>query len=291
MLYETQLPVLIFTTFWALCMGACIGSFLNVCIYRIPLDIALGRPKRSFCPHCERTIDWYYNVPILGWLFLKGHCRYCCAPISARYILVEALVACLFLLAWFKFDLADGPRLLGLVPITDGRLVPVYWLLFSGLVVGTFVDLEHLIIPDRISLGGIVAGLLLSALLPSLHGQETAAESLWSASLGVLVGSGTLWIAGVVGKMVFKKEAMGFGDVKLLGAVGAFLGPASILFIVLVSSLFGSIVGVSLVLAKRRELSGRIPFGPYLALASVIYVLWGPALWEAYLGLFRVGGA
>lgn len=281
------MPVFVFVTPWAFFMGACIGSFLNVCIYRIPLDIALSRPKRSFCPHCERTIDWYHNVPILGWLLLKGHCRYCCAPISARYILVEALVACLFVLAWLKFDLADGPRFLKLVPVTDGWLVPVYWLLFSGLVVGTFVDLEHLIIPDRISMGGIVAGLVLSGLLPSLHGVETAAAALWWSSLGVLAGSGTLWAAGVLGKMVFKKEAMGFGDVKLLGAIGAFLGPASILFVILVSSLLGSIVGLTLVATKRRELQGKIPFGPYLAIAAVIWILWGPAMWDAYMGLFR----
>lgn len=281
--WEATLNVLTFV--W----GACLGSFLNVCIYRIPRELSVVAP-RSFCPACQRRIPWYLNVPLLSWLMLRGRCRYCRAPISPRYFLVELLVGLLFLLVWLKFPAGAGPRPLGLVPIYDWRLVLIFWLAVFGLVLGTFVDFEHFIIPDRVTLGGILIGLALSGWVPGLHGErETLHGLLWS-SLGALLGWGTLWLTAVIGTWVFKKEAMGFGDVKLLGAIGAFLGSKAVLFVILASSFFGAAVGLSLVLFRRREMQSRIPFGPYLSLAALLWILWGPAIWRAYLALMTPRG-
>ena len=264
--------------------GASVGSFLNVCIYRIPLELSVVKP-RSFCPQCRQPIPWYYNVPILSYVSLRGRCAFCETRITPRYMLVETLVAMLFLLVWLKFDLRPGARYLGLTSVTDWKLVPVYWLAVSCLVLGTFVDFEHMIIPDRVTLGGIVAGLILSVLVPSLHAETVAWRSLLSGVIGAGVGWGSLWLVAVVGKLIFKKDAMGFGDVKLLGAVGAFLGWRAVLFTIMVSSLAGSIVGISLVLSGKREMQGRIPYGPYLALGALVWIYWGPTLWNAYLNL------
>lgn len=273
--------------------GTCIGSYLNVCIYRIPRELSTVKP-RSHCPHCKKLIPWYWNIPILSYVMLQGKCRFCKGHISPRYVLVEVLVGILFLLVWLKLDplaltgeaIDPRPRPLGLVPIASAPLVLVYWLMIGGLVLGTFVDFEHLIIPDRVTLGGIVAGLILSAAVPALHQQVDILPSLIRSSIGAAVGWGLLWSVGAIGKIAFKKEAMGFGDVKLLGAIGAFLGWQSILFTVIISSFAGSIIGITLVVMKKREMQGRIPFGPYLALAAIIWIYWGPSLWNAYLTLF-----
>jgi leader peptidase (prepilin peptidase)/N-methyltransferase len=161
----------------------------------------------------------------------------------------------------------------------------------SGLVLGTFVDFEHLIIPDRVTLGGIVAGLILSALIPSMHDTRSVLWSLAWSAIGAAVGWGILWGVGYVGTLIFKKDAMGFGDVKLLSAIGAFLGWKAVLFTIMVSSLAGSIVGITLVMAKRKDMQSRIPYGPYLALAAVIWIFWGPAIWQGYLDLFPIPDA
>jgi leader peptidase (prepilin peptidase)/N-methyltransferase len=284
---ETATPVGLFHFMFAVLAfvwGACLGSFLNVCIYRIPRELSVVKP-RSHCPHCGKMIPWYLNIPLVSYLALRGKCRYCGVAITSRYFVVELLVGVLFLLVWLKFDFQDGTRLLGLVPITDWRLVPVYWLMLSGLVLGTFVDFEHLIIPDRVSLGGIVAGVLLSAAVPSLHGATTVVDALRASALGAAVGWGSLWAVGVIGKLMFRKEAMGFGDVKLLGAIGAFAGWQGVLFTIVGSSLFGSLVGVTLVLTGRKAMQSRIPYGPYLALAALLWVFWGPALVDLYIRL------
>ena len=264
--------------------GACVGSFLNVCIYRIPLQISVVTP-RSRCPHCENPIAWYDNIPILSWLALRARCRRCGGTISPRYILVEALVAALFLLVWFKYRPAGGPCILAVAPVADLRLVPIYWLAICGLVLATFVDLEHLIIPDRVSLGGIVAGLLLSLWAPSLHGSITRFDALGKAAIGAAVGGGVLWLVALLGRLIFRKDAMGFGDVKLMGAIGAFMGWKAVFFTLILSSFFGSLVGGALVLAGRKEMQGRIPYGPFIALAALLWLFWGPLLWNGYIRL------
>jgi leader peptidase (prepilin peptidase)/N-methyltransferase len=240
---------------------------------------------RSFCPACERQIPWYLNLPLVSWLMLRGRCRWCGKGISARYFAVELLVGVLFLMAWLKYDLGASPRLLALSPVEDWRLVPVFWVAISGLVLGTFVDFEHLIIPDRVTLGGIVAGLALSAVLPALHEETTILRSLLWSSTGAAAGWGLLWATAALGKAVFKKEAMGFGDVKLMGAIGAFFGTRAVFFTIMFSSLFGSIVGISLVIFGGRKMQSRIPYGPYLALAALAWLFWGPYFWNVYVSL------
>jgi len=263
--------------------GACIGSFLNVCIYRIPRELSVVTP-RSHCISCGRMIPWYLNLPLVSYLLLRGKCKYCGASFSPRYLIVEALTAVLFLLTWLKYVFPHG-ALLGMTPAEDLLLIPVYWLMIGGLILGTFVDFEHLIIPDRVTLGGIAAGLILSVAVPSLHNSTSRLISLGYAVTGATAGWMILWLIGFIGKIIFRKEAMGFGDVKLIGAMGAFLGWKAVLFIIGVSSFFGAIIGIILVLSKRREMQSRIPYGPYLSLAAIIWIFWGETLWNAYMSL------
>jgi len=262
--------------------GACLGSFLNVCIHRIPREESVIRP-RSHCPACGALIAWHDNIPLVSYLALRARCRQCGIRISPRYFLVELLVAALFVLVWLKYGTADTARPLGLAPVTEFGPVLVYWLAVFGLTLGTFVDFEHMIIPDRVTIGGIATGLLLSAFFPALHHQGAFYGGIGSSFIGAAVGFGLLWGIAVLGKLAFRKDAMGFGDVKLMGAIGAYLGWIAVLFTVLVSSFLGAIVGVSLVVAGKREMQSRIPYGPYIAIAALIWILWGPTLWNAYL--------
>ncbi|MFC1452730.1 prepilin peptidase [Verrucomicrobiota bacterium] len=279
-----MLPWYAFYSTLAFLFGACMGSFLNVCIYRIPQDMSVVVP-RSHCPLCGKMIAWYHNIPIASFLALGARCHYCRGKISSRYFLVETLVASLFLLVWLKLDpLGYGPPL-GLAAAGHWALVPVYWLVMAGLVLGTFVDFDHMIIPDRVTIGGIVAGLALSALVPALHSATGPLQSLARAGIGLAAGWGTLWLIGVVGRMMFRKDAMGFGDVKLMGAIGAFCGWRAVLFVIIFSSLFGSLVGVALVLLRKKDMQSRIPYGPWIALAAVTWILWGPRIWAMYIHL------
>ena len=251
--------------FW---FGACIGSFLNVCIYRIPRDESVVHP-RSHCPHCGHLIAWYDNIPLVSYLALRGHCRKCKGYITPRYFLVELLTAALFTMIWMKYGMSIH--------------TPAYWLMISGLILGTFVDFEHMIIPDRVSIGGMIAGVALSALFPSLHGAATWSTGLLASAIGLAAGFGSLWLVALIGKAVFRKDAMGFGDVKLLGGIGALLGWQAVLFTIFFSSLVGSLAGVGLIAMGKKAWQSRIPYGPYLALGAVVWVLWGVAWVNLYL--------
>ncbi len=262
--------------------GACLGSFLNVCIHRIPREESVIRP-RSHCPSCGALIHWHDNIPLLSYLALRARCRKCSIRISPRYFLVELLVAGLFVLVWLKYGPDGTARVLGLAPVNSLSLVVVYWLAVFGLVLGTFVDFEHMIIPDRVTIGGMISGILISTLFPVLHNQAAFYGGLGSSFIGALVGFGILWLIAILGKLVFRKDAMGFGDVKLMGAVGAYLGWIAVLFTLMISSFLGAIVGISLVAAGKREMQSRIPYGPYIALAALVWILWGPTIWNAYL--------
>ena len=282
-------------------LGACLGSFLNVCIYRIPVGLSVVRP-RSRCCSCERPIPWYLNIPVLSWILLGGKCRYCRAPIAFRYLLVEMLTALLFLAIWLQYastlldpslaihwdpagsllGLPVQGGLLGLVPITEPKLILVYWLAIFGLLLGTFVDLDHYILPDRVTIGGMIIGLAMSPLVPALHQTTLPLTALLRALIGCAVGFGTLWLIATLGSLAFRKEAMGFGDVKLMGAVGAFLGWKAVIFTVVGSSLLGSIVGIVLILLGKRQLQGRIPYGPFIAAAAIVWIFWGPLLANLY---------
>ena len=267
----------LFSTFF----GACVGSFLNVCIYRIPRDESVVTP-RSHCPHCNTLIPWYLNIPVLSWLCLRGKCASCKGPIAFRYTLVELLTALLFLAIFMKWT---APAAMHMLPIPHPLIIPVYWLFLSGLVLGTFVDFEHFIIPDSVTIGGMVAGPVLSALVPALHGKAVWWQGLLSSCIGLALGFGLLNVVAWIGTKAFKKEAMGFGDVKLMGAIGAFLGWQAVLFTVFISSVLGSVCGLFLIAFGGVKLQSRIPFGPYISAAAAIWVFWGPALFNAYVRL------
>ena len=262
--------------FW---FGACMGSFLNVCIYRIPREESVISPG-SHCPHCNTPIHWYDNIPLVSFLVLRARCRNCQGPISPRYVIVESLIAALFVIVWLKIS---PTPLLAMAPIYSFAIVPIYWLAIFGLALGTFVDLEHMIIPDRVSLGGIVLGLTFSSLVPAMQGQPHAYGGFISSLLGASIGVGILWAIAVLGKLAFRKDAMGMGDVKLMGAIGAFLGWPAVVFTLMVSSFLGAIFGVSMIVAGKKEMQSRIPFGPYIAVAALVWILWGPVLLNAYL--------
>ncbi len=256
-------------TFIVFMFGACLGSFLNVCIYRIPAELSVVKP-RSRCPKCLTDLAWKDNIPIFGWIFLRGKCRYCKAPIAVRYPSIELLTAILFVLVWLRF------------PYPESLLFMPYWLMVFGLVLGTFVDIDEMWLPDRTTIGGMITGGILSFLIPSMHGVEGHVAGLIQSLIGMAAGFGLFWSISILGRLILKKDAMGFGDVKLMGALGAYLGWESIIFITFVSSLIGAVIGISFIAAGKKELQSKIPFGPYIALAAVIWVLGGSNLWEAY---------
>jgi len=351
--------------FWSvvLFIFVCIvGSFLNVCIHRLPLGQSVVSPP-SHCPHCKYSIPWYLNIPLITWVYLGGKCRNCGAPISVRYFLVELLTGIMFLGCWVSFAHTSIWQAL------------IYSLFLAGLLVATFIDFEHFIIPDEITIGGMIAGFVCSFLVPSLHGATSLTSAMKGSLLGMAVGAGLIYAILRLGKLVFgrhrvrlptdtkivfsenavvlpdrvipyedlfyrksdailvqartvelvdrcykdvvvrlspaslrigeealnpeevpcleaisseivlPREAMGLGDVKFMGAIGAFLGWRAVIFSLVVSSLIGSLVGVTLVLLKRRGLSSRLPYGPYIAAAAALWVFAGPQLVNWYKGL------
>jgi leader peptidase (prepilin peptidase) / N-methyltransferase len=344
------------------CFGSLIGSFLNVCIYRIPRNISVASPARPFCPNCQSTIPGYQNIPILSWVLLRGKCAACHAPISSRYLIVEALTGVLFATATL------------LIPQPTVYSV---WVILSILVVTTFVDLEFFIIPDSMSKGGIVAGLVLSLLTPGLHKTAAPLNALMLSFLGALVGALILFLISQFGKLAygrykvkldkptafafqtvtpddpqividgepflwsehffrksdriivraedveingtthqsadltffhdrlvtagetiplekithlagrtafaqFPREAMGLGDVKLIAAIGSFVGWQGILFTIRAASFLGAAFGITAIALGKRDRSAKIPFGPYLAMAAVIFLFWGDPLISWY---------
>ena len=339
-------------------LGCIVGSFLNVCIYRMPLELSVVSPP-SHCPHCKYAIPFYLNVPLLTWLSLHGRCKNCSAPISPRYFIVELLTGVMFLSCWLAFGHASP------------GLALVYAVFLAGLIVATFIDFEHFIIPDEITLGGAVVGFVLSFFLPELHGVASAGQGLGRSLLGIAVGAGVVYGVLRLGKLMFgrqkiklptaativfsetalclpaeeipyeeffyrksdvivfqaqtlelvdrgyrdvtvrlspsmlkigdediapetvlhleavcseitvPREAMGLGDVKFMAAIGAFTGWQGVLFSLMASSLIGSAVGLGLILLRRREWSSRMPYGPYIALAAVIWVFAGQRILAA----------
>ena len=285
---------------FAFLFGACIGSFLNVCIYRIPLDQSVVRPG-SHCMSCGHAIPWWQNIPVLSYFLLRGKCHYCKASFSCRYAFVELLTALLFVLPFLALPpdivtqapggggfvrAAAPPPILGMARLASPAMIPVLWVFLSGLVIATFVDFDHYIIPDSVSLGGIVAGLILSSLAPEMHGQHVWWRGLAASAIGAVAGAGVLLAVAWLGRLVFRKDAMGMGDVKFLGAIGAFLGWKAVCFTLVAASFVGAIVGVVLIALGKGRLGSRLPFGPYLALGAFVWAFWGPSFLGAYLSLF-----
>lgn len=238
--------------------GSLIGSFLNVCIYRMPRKLSVNKPKRSFCPHCQKQIFWYDNIPFLSYLALGGKCRFCKKPISSRYLLVELITAGSLVVLYQFFGLSVH--------------FFVYGLLSCALIVSTFVDFDFQIIPDEITLGGVVIGIILCLIFPQLHNTNSRWAALLQAIFGILVGGGSIYLIGKLGEMVFKKESMGGGDVKFLAMIGSLLGWKLTLLIFFLAPFFGAIVGI---IAKLRKGAEVIPYGPYLSLATFLVILWG----------------
>jgi leader peptidase (prepilin peptidase)/N-methyltransferase len=349
--------------FWSLVcftFGCMVGSFLNVCIYRMPLDLSVVSPP-SHCPHCKYASPFYLNVPLLTWLSLKGRCKNCGAPISPRYFIVELLTGLTFLSCWMAF----GHR----SPV----LALVYCLFLAGLIVATFIDFEHLIIPDEITLGGAVAGLVISFFLPALHQAHSNGQGMLRSVIGIVAGAGIVYGVSRGGKLLFgrqkvklpmestivfsesavclpdkeipyedifyrqsdtivfhartlelvdrgyanakvrlspsrlriddeeiapetvahleavcseivlPREAMGLGDVKFMAAIGAFLGWEAVVFTLIVASMVGAAYGGAMVALRKQEWSGRLYFGPFLALAATLWIFAGPGLVAWYL--------
>ena len=252
----------LYFSFLAFIFGTIVGSFLNVCICRMPKDESIVSPP-SHCPYCDYRIRWYDNIPLVSYLLLRGKCRGCGSRISLQYPLVELLNGLLTLALFLRF----GPTL-------------TFFALFlfcSSLVVITFIDIEHQIIPDEISLPGIVLGFIFSFFLP----WQTWLNSL----LGILLGGGSLLLVAYGYQWLTGKEGMGGGDIKLLAMMGAFLGWKSIPFIIFASSLVGSVVGVTMMLIQKKDSKLAIPFGPYLAFGAILHIFYGRQIVQWYFGL------
>lgn len=244
--------------------GALVGSFLNVCIFRLPKEESIIWPG-SHCPHCKNAIKFYDNIPLVSYFLLRGRCRYCKGSISLQYPLVEGITALSSLFLIIKF----GPSLSYLV----------YFAFVSALIVITVIDLYHQIIPDVISLPGIGVGLLVSLIIP----QITFSNSL----IGVLLGGGSLFLVATLYQWLFKREGMGGGDVKLLAMIGAFLGWKAVILTILLSSLIGSVTGITIMVLKGKNFKYAIPFGPFLSLGAVISLFYGQNIINWYLYLNR----
>ena len=340
-------------------LGCMVGSFLNVCIYRMPIGLSIVSPP-SHCPNCKHSIPWHLNVPLFTWLVLRGKCSNCKIPIPPRYFVVELLTGLAFLASW----------------LTVGRTSPLlalaYCVILAGFIAASFIDFEHFIIPDEITFGGMVLGFLCSIAVPLLHNVDSRVLAMKESVLGILVGAGVVYFILRVGKILFGKqqielqpdtrvvftetelvlpdrsisygellyrktdmitfeakmvelidrcyktvqirltrekleigdealdpeqvphleaitdrmilprEAMGLGDVKFMAAIGAFLGWKATLFSLMVSSIIGAFVGVILILIRRQEWSSKLPYGPYIALAAIIW-MFGGHKWPALL--------
>jgi leader peptidase (prepilin peptidase) / N-methyltransferase len=251
----------------AFVLGCMIGSFLNVCILRMPKDESIVFPA-SHCMRCQKPIAWYDNIPVLSFIVLGAKCRHCRVAISWQYPLIETLTGALFALFYFHF---------GATP--QGVL---YLYLALCLLVQTVIDTRYKIIPDQLTLPVIVIGIAASVAFPEIQLEATRLGAFREAFLGALLGGGFLYAAGTIAEWILKKEAMGGGDVKLLAAIGAVLGWQAVLWTIFVSSLAGSVIGLYLRWKRGEEL---IPYGPYLALGAFLYMFVGPQAIAWYFGL------
>ncbi len=252
--------------------GAMIGSFLNVCIVRLPKKESLVLPS-SHCPDCKTPIPFYDNIPLLSYLFLRGHCRFCGVVISPRYFVVELLMAVLAVVLFQRFGL-------GLVFFVD-------FLFVGALIVITFIDLDVRIVPDVISLPGIILGLLFSVVnWQILTGHLSVLPSPISSLLGVVIGGGSLLLVAWVYQLLTGREGMGGGDIKLLAMIGAFLGWPSVPLTLFSASLTGSVVGLLLMLKKGVDRQYALPFAPFLCLGALFDLFFGDQLVAFYLPLF-----
>lgn len=245
--------------------GTVVGSFLNVCIYRIPARISIVSPS-SRCPLCKRHIPFYLNIPLLSYIMLGGRCRYCRVPISLQYPFVEALTGFFAAVLFLRFQLTAE--------------FFAYFIFLSSLIVITFIDLRHKIIPDVISIPGVVLGFALSFFLP--------APGILNSFTGIVLGGGIL--VGIAAAYYFfsGKEGMGGGDIKLLAMIGAFLGWEGVLFTLFTASCIGAVLGLAAVVILGKGSKYALPFGPFLALGAVLYLFYGKDIIGWYI--LRISG-
>ena len=277
-------------------LGAVLGSFLNVCAYRIPVGQSIVSP-RSFCPQCKTPIPWVRNLPIVTWLIQGGRAKCCSFTIPIRYWLVESFCAILFGFLFYRYaQVPDVGQLIG------GCVFA--WLMLAVVV----IDMETMLIPDRFSMGGAVAGVLLSFAFPSLHEFHSASEFMnrigsgLDSVIGLLVGSASLYWIGILAEKALKKEALGEGDVKLMGCIGAFCGWQGSIFVIFGGATLGAVILLPLMLLGRflpkkdeskdsLKWGQEVPFGPYLALAALIYLLalrpWVDDWFDSLFWVFR----
>ncbi len=246
-------------------IGLMIGSFLNVCIYRMPSEKSIVTP-RSYCPRCKHQVLWYDNIPVLSFILLLGKCRFCKKSISLRYITVEVLTALIFAVLVSKLGL--------------NATTVIYMVLSCGMIVATFIDFEHQIIPDEITYGGMVLGVIASFVFPQLHNTSNRLYALRDSLFGLILGGALIYLIAMIGTIIFKKKlekigqesAMGGGDIKYLAMIGAFLGWQGAIFVFFLAPFLGSFVGIMEKIRKRADV---IPYGPYLSAAAFVAILWG----------------
>jgi leader peptidase (prepilin peptidase)/N-methyltransferase len=244
---------------FAFLVGLTVGSFLNVVIYRLPREMSLVRPN-SRCPKCSAPVRWWMNIPVLSFVFLRGKCAACRAPISWRYPLVEISTGILFTVGCYY--------------ATGWIELPFFAYFLSALIVCTLIDFEHWIIPDAVTLPGIIVGLLGAWLIPT--------QSLAMHTLGAVIGGGMLFGLAIAYEKYAKQEGLGGGDVKFLAMAGAFLGVEGVLITVILAAFSGSLFGVSLIVLRGKGGKTAIPFGPFLSAGALAAFLFGERLWQWY---------
>jgi leader peptidase (prepilin peptidase)/N-methyltransferase len=244
-------------------LGLLVGSFLNVCIYRLPRRESLNWPG-SHCTSCDRPLSWYENIPLVSWLVLRGRCRTCHTPISPVYPIVEALTGLVFLTAF---------ELYALTPLLAVRL-----LFACAMIVLFVIDLQHRILPNVITVPGVVVGFAVSLWLP---------PGWLSSSLGLLLGGGVLFLIGEVYYRTRGVEGMGMGDVKMLAMIGAFLGWPLMLLTLILATFSGAIVGLAMIVSGRGGAKAALPFGTFLAVGALVSAVVGQPIVDWYLGFYR----
>ena len=254
-------------------VGLIVGSFLNVCIHRLPLGENIAFPG-SHCPKCGAAIRWYQNVPVLSWIALRGRCAACRAPIAWRYPIVELLSGIAALSAFAAY----GPTLAFAIALAYAWMLLVLF----------FTDWDHHLLPDAITLTGFAAGMAIAAFNPFLAGEGSWGR-IWTALLGAALGSGILWGIGAVWKRLRGVDAMGLGDVKMMAMVGAFTGPSGVLFTLFFGSIVGAIVGVARIPFRGGSLRDELPFGCFLAPSALVAMHGARRAIDAYLAFVGFG--
>lgn len=245
--------------------GLAIGSFLNVCIYRVPRKISVGRPVRSFCPECEKQLTWIENIPLVSWLAQRGKCQNCSTKIPFRYPFVEALSMVAAISSYICFR--------------ESLTAILVYIILATLIVITFIDLDFKIIPNRITYPGMIIGFIIGLI------SEFYSPFIWPITTGIIdsligfaIGGGFFLSIGWVYYLFTKKVGLGGGDVKLMAMLGAVLGWQSIFPTIFLGSLFGSVIGIFIIYGQKGGRHAEIPFGPWLALGAVIYIFWNPQI-------------